>query len=169
MDGLFDDLATAKRTMRAEMRVVRRSLPDRAERSARMWTVVRDLPAVRSATTVFVYASLPDEPDTAGLIEWCTAAGKQVLVPEATPGAPVPADLASVDVAIVPGTAFTATGDRLGQGGGWYDRVLTRLRPDALTIGVCFAPQLVGALPLEPHDVALDLVVTDDGVAVPAT
>ena len=64
---------------------------------------------------------------------------------------------------IVPGTAFTPDGHRLGQGGGWYDRFLPRLRPDCLKVGVGFAPQLVDHLPVEPHDVTLDLVVTDDG------
>ena len=52
---------------------------------------------------------------------------------------------------------------RLGQGGGWYDRFLRTLRPDCVTIGVAFAPQIVDVLPVEPHDVQLDMVVTDAG------
>jgi 5-formyltetrahydrofolate cyclo-ligase len=84
-----------------------------------------------------------------------------VVLPEDDP----PPDPGAVEVVIVPGTAFTAAGDRLGQGGGWYDRFLPRLRVGATTIGVCFAPQLVAELPVESHDVQLDLVITDDGIA----
>jgi 5-formyltetrahydrofolate cyclo-ligase len=80
-----------------------------------------------------------------------------VHLPEDEP----PPDPRSIDVVIVPGTAFTAAGDRLGQGGGWYDRFLARVRPDCVTIGVGFAPQLVSELPVEDHDIRLDLVVTD--------
>ena len=66
---------------------------------------------------------------------------------------PSPGGIASV--------AFTAGGDRLGQGGGWYDRFLPHVRSNCTTIGVCFEPQLVDMLPLEPHDVRLDHVVSD--------
>jgi 5-formyltetrahydrofolate cyclo-ligase len=63
-------------------------------------------------------------------------------------------------VVIVPGVAFTRDGDRLGQGGGWYDRFLAGVRPDCTVIGVCFDEQLVDQLPTEPHDVSLACVVT---------
>ena len=70
-------------------------------------------------------------------------------------------DPASLDVVVVPGLAFTADGRRLGQGGGHYDRFLPRLRPECRTVGAAFAEQVVDDLPTEPHDVRLDLVVTD--------
>lgn len=71
------------------------------------------------------------------------------------------------DVIVVPGTAFTPDGRRVGQGGGWYDRFLPGRRHDAMTIGICFAPQLLDDLPTEAHDVVLDIVVTDDGIHPP--
>jgi 5-formyltetrahydrofolate cyclo-ligase len=70
-------------------------------------------------------------------------------------------DPATLDVVVVPGLAFTPDGHRLGQGGGHYDRFLTRVRPGCLTIGVCFREQLVAELPVEAHDVPLTAVVTD--------
>ena len=70
-------------------------------------------------------------------------------------------DPALLDVGVVPGLAFTVDGRRLGQGGGHYDRFLVRLRDGCVTVGAAFAEQLVGDLPTEPHDVRLDLVVTD--------
>lgn len=139
------------------MRAIRKSLPDQPERSTRIWAKVERLPVVESAATVMVFSSVPGEPDTAPFVAWCAERGKTVVLPEDDP----PPDPQSVDVVIVPGTAFTPGGDRLGQGGGWYDRFLSRVRPGCVTIGVGFAPQLVEALPVEPHDVRLDLVVTD--------
>jgi 5-formyltetrahydrofolate cyclo-ligase len=155
----------AKRTMRVAMRAVRRGVADQGERSERLCRHLTELGQVRRARTVMAYHPLPGEPDLDALVAWCRAEGKVVVVPEPAPGAPLPAEPATVDVVLVPGVAFTATGLRLGQGGGWYDRFLTRLRDDAVAVGVCFEPQLVADLPTEEHDVVLDLVVTDAGVA----
>ena len=66
-----------------------------------------------------------------------------------------------LDVVVVPGLAFTARGDRLGQGGGHFDRFLPRLRGDCLRIGVAFHEQLVDELPTDGHDIAVDVVITD--------
>jgi 5-formyltetrahydrofolate cyclo-ligase len=109
------------------------------------------------------FDSIPGEPVTAPFIAWCRARGKVVHLPEDDP-APDPR---TIDVVIVPGTAFTHAGGRLGQGGGWYDRFLAMVRPDCVTIGVAFAPQIVDELPLEPHDVAVDVVVTDGDAGDP--
>jgi 5-formyltetrahydrofolate cyclo-ligase len=74
---------------------------------------------------------------------------------------PGDADPATLDVAVVPGLGFALDGRRLGQGGGHFDRFLPRLRPACLTIGVCFAEQLLEDLPTERHDVRVHAVVTD--------
>ena len=140
----------AKRALRREMRALRKALPDQPQRSASV-VGARRAAAGRRATerVVMAFTSVPGEPDTVPFIAWCRERGKTVHVPEDDP-APDPA---TIDVVIVPGTAFTPDGHRLGQGGGWYDRFLPRLRPDCLTVGVGFAPQLVEQLPVEPHDV----------------
>ncbi|HXY45044.1 MAG TPA: 5-formyltetrahydrofolate cyclo-ligase, partial [Acidimicrobiales bacterium] len=65
---------------------------------------------------------------------------------------------------IVPGLAFDRGGGRLGYGGGYYDRFLRRLPVTATLVGIAFADQLVGAVPLAGGDVKVDLVVTDAGV-----
>ena len=113
------------------------------------------------------YASLPGEPDSEAFIEWCGSLGKHVVVPDSDPAAALPADPRSLDVVIVPGLAFTRRGDRLGQGGGWYDRLLAELPDDCTTIGVGFSIQLVDDLPVEPHDTRVDVVITEDGRANP--
>lgn len=58
---------------------------------------------------------------------------------------------------VVPGVAFTADGHRLGQGGGFYDRVLEKAGHRA--VGVGFSCQLVEHVPCEPHDRVLDALV----------
>jgi 5-formyltetrahydrofolate cyclo-ligase len=148
-----------KRRLRAEMRAVRRSVTDPERRSVLIWEFLDAMPAVRDATVVMVFTPIRGEPDPTGFIEGCRARGTTVLVPEDDP------DAASIDVVVVPGLAFTARGDRLGQGGGWYDRFLARIRPTTVTVGVGFREQLVGSLPIEPHDIVLDHVVTDAGPA----
>jgi 5-formyltetrahydrofolate cyclo-ligase len=150
--------AGEKATLRASMRAMRRALPDRDERSEDLWRQVIALPAMAVAETVLVFTTVPGEPDTGPLLVWCAATGRLAAVPEADVEPSWP------DVVIVPGLAFTAAGDRLGQGGGWYDRFLSAVRPDCVSIGVCFAEQVVAALPVEVHDVTVDHVVTDRGV-----
>jgi 5-formyltetrahydrofolate cyclo-ligase len=147
-----------KAALRARLRQVRRSVDDPGGCSARIWAVVQEFPEVRAAGTVMAFESIPGEPDTAAFIAWCREHGTTVILPEddPAPGAP--------DVVIVPGLAFTSAGQRLGQGGGWYDRFLASVRDDCVTIGVAFAPQIVDELPTEAHDVALDVIVTDAGV-----
>ena len=160
MDGSDAQLGAAKRQMRAEMRALRRALPDRPARSARIWANLQQLPQVAEAGVVMAFNSVPGEPETSALIEWCRGAGKSVVFPEDDPS-PNPQ---LIDVVIVPGTAFTADGCRLGQGGGWYDRFLPQLRVDCLTVGVCFDAQRVTAIPVEPHDVCVDLVATESEI-----
>lgn len=63
------------------------------------------------------------------------------------------------EVLFVPLLGFTADGARLGQGGGHYDRWLAEHRP-ALAVGLAWDAQACEALPIEPHDIALDAVVT---------
>lgn len=74
-----------------------------------------------------------------------------------------PLDESAVDIAIVPGRAFTKDGARLGRGNGGYDRWIAEQRkrnPKTVMIGVCFDCQVVQEIPMEAHDEAVDLVLT---------
>lgn len=64
----------------------------------------------------------------------------------------------TIDLAVIPGVAFDASGNRLGRGRGYYDRLLPHL--DCHTIGLCFPFQLIDAVPHEAHDKAVDAVVS---------
>lgn len=85
---------------------------------------------------------------------------------EPPPAAPVAAR-GDVDIVLVPALAVTPEGHRLGFGSGFYDATLPDVAPPALKIAVAFSFQLLGELFVEPHDVACDLVVTDDEILDP--
>lgn len=69
-----------------------------------------------------------------------------------------------IDVFLVPGLGFDATGGRLGNGAGHYDRALAGARSNAVTIGICPADHLIDLVPMDPHDVAVQLLATRSGV-----
>ncbi|HEY8595526.1 MAG TPA: 5-formyltetrahydrofolate cyclo-ligase [Devosiaceae bacterium] len=68
------------------------------------------------------------------------------------------------DLVVMPLLGFDRAGTRLGYGGGYYDRTLARLKKRPLLVGYAFAAQQLGHIPREPHDIPLDLVVTEAGV-----
>jgi 5-formyltetrahydrofolate cyclo-ligase len=163
LTALPPSAAAEKVPLRTSMRRLRRELADRDERSVRLWRHVASLSAVAGARRILVFSTIVGEPEVGPFLEWCHDRGIETAVPEDAVGAEWP------DVVIVPGLAFTADGARLGQGGGWYDRFLADRDPNrCVTVGVCFAGQLVASLPTEPHDVKVDHVVTDAGVATGA-
>jgi 5-formyltetrahydrofolate cyclo-ligase len=138
------------------------------------------------AQAVLVYAALPGEPDIWPLVEAALAAGKTVALPRfdaaanrygagrirnfnsdlqtgrfgirepAGHCAAVP--LNRLDLALVPGVAFDLHGRRLGRGKGFYDQLLALVR--GTTCGVAFDEQIVAELPVEPHDVQLNCILT---------
>lgn len=166
------------------------SVEERARLSAQIIARLRQHPCWSAARTVLLYHSLPDEVNTHELIRQSLVEGKRVLLPvvvgddlelrELTPfpceptsslrdGAfhileptgPLFTDYTSIDLAVIPGVAFTPDGRRLGRGRGYYDRLLTRLTPHTShTFGLAFPFQLLEDLPTEPHDIKLDEIIT---------
>ena len=72
-----------------------------------------------------------------------------------------PIKIKEVDVFLVPGVAFTASGKRLGRGGGYYDKLLSKY-PDTLKIGITFNERIMQDLPTESHDISMNYVFTND-------
>lgn len=73
-------------------------------------------------------------------------------------------DVASIDVVLVPGLVFDSAMRRIGRGGGYYDRLLSSIGPNTITIGVGASGVFVERdIPSDNHDVRLDAVVTEDG------
>lgn len=171
-----------KSELRAAMRAQLRTLMADTERRRALSRAVAERvvhhPLWLSARCVLLFASLPDEVDTAPLLEAARAAGKQVLLPrvvgddlelcvyspehlqrgafgiwEPSAEAQVVTDYTRVDLALVPGLAFTPDGRRLGRGRGYYDRLLPHL--SAPKYGVGYPCQVVPDLPTEAWDVRL--------------
>lgn len=66
-----------------------------------------------------------------------------------------------LDLVMVPGTAFDPRGGRMGQGKGYYDRLLSRARLNAPLVALAFDCQLFNEIPVAPHDVFMDVVLTE--------
>ncbi len=79
---------------------------------------------------------------------------------------PVPAKTSKaeariLDLLFIPGLGFDSRGGRLGRGGGYFDRFLKKVPARAIKMGVAFREQLLSRVPAGPHDVRMDLVITD--------
>jgi 5-formyltetrahydrofolate cyclo-ligase len=69
-----------------------------------------------------------------------------------------------LDAVIVPGVAFDQYGGRLGNGAGYYDRLLQCVRPDTVLAGVCYQSQIVSSVPMQSHDVFMNFVITEQTI-----
>lgn len=147
------------------------------------------LQAVAGMGAVAAYVSVGYEPCTRLLLEELRSQGVRVLLPvlgprlsrswryfagsddlaERAPGRPPepsgqplpPEEIGQVEAVLVPALAVDLAGRRLGQGGGWYDRVLPLRRPQAPVFALVYGDELVTRpLPAEPHDVPVDAVIT---------
>ena len=152
---------------------------------------ILELPEIAGAERILTCLSFGVEVDTWGLVDRLLALGKELYVPRADPRDralhvhPYPCPLRTVsfglqqpprgtpevaaeaidetlDAVLVLGLGFDRRGYRLGYGSGYFDRFLAG-RPFP-AIGLAFAEQLVDELPVEPHDIAMAVVVTDTEV-----
>lgn len=181
-------LRARKSAVRLEMRERLARLDDRAARSAQLCTALAAHPAWKHATMVGMFAPLKEEPNIELLR--ARAIGKALCYPViqgdtlhfiavTDSGTLVrgirgvrqppfdPEQVISIEqlgLILVPGAAFSPSGQRLGRGGGFYDRLLATPELRALKMGVCFDCQLFSELPREPHDQEVDCVVTESGV-----
>ena len=68
------------------------------------------------------------------------------------------------DLILVPGLAFDMSGNRLGRGAGYFDRILVKL--ECFRLGICFSKQVVPSVPVDSHDEAVDGILTEEGVSL---
>ncbi|WP_230202950.1 5-formyltetrahydrofolate cyclo-ligase [Parafrankia discariae] len=172
----------AKSELRRRLLALRRAgvLPDPAVLTERLLT----LPEVTAATCVAAYVGMADEPDTAEILTRLRARGVRVLLPvvradldldfrefvgtlipgamgtrEPPPSTPL-VEIAKADIVIVPALAADERGNRLGRGGGSYDRALTRTTPGAPVIALLNDREVLGDVPAKPHDRPVTIIVT---------
>ena len=149
-----------KRLIRTEMKRLRAAVsPDeRAEKSHELCRRLLDL--LGDAGVVCVYRALKTELDLSEFERECIARGLEVVVPERSADGYVVDRCNEVDFWVCPGLAFTQRGERLGFGGGWYDRFLAAAKPGARAYGAAYSFQMKNFLPQGPWDRRLDAVVT---------
>ncbi len=78
-------------------------------------------------------------------------------------------EIGDVDLVLVPGLAFDPNGNRLGRGKGYYDRLLSQSSSRTALVALAFEEQILERLPVEPHDVKMDYIVTENRVIRPSS
>jgi len=183
----------SKGRLRAELRGRLASLDPAAVhvRSIAAARLLTELPAFRRAEAIMIYLPLAGEIDVTPIALRAWQHAKTVTVPLVSyeqkhmipvrlrsldepmnadlhgvrspqTGQPFPIEM--IDLVIVPGLGFDRAGHRLGRGSGFYDRFLAQGDFRGSTIGIAFEEQIVPAVPAQPHDILMDLVVTDERV-----
>jgi 5-formyltetrahydrofolate cyclo-ligase len=180
-------LARQKAALRTRMKAVRAAIgPDqRGQAAARATERLFEVAGFSAARTVLLFSSFGSEIPTVAIAKRLLDDDRKVLFPfldggqlgaawvrdaeslatttygPLEPSGRVAVDPGEIDVAVVPGLAFDRLGNRVGFGGGHYDRYLRRLPQPAIRIGLAFHVQLMDAVPHGPRDQPVDMVVTD--------
>ncbi|PIP71043.1 MAG: 5-formyltetrahydrofolate cyclo-ligase [Nitrospirae bacterium CG22_combo_CG10-13_8_21_14_all_44_11] len=183
-----------KKTLRQETLLKRDAIPEniKQEKDAAIRQRLIGLPEFTKAKTILFYASFRSEADTMELIKTALSEGKRVALPKVDKkdrrlllyeiedirelaqgymGILEPSaskerltGLDDMDLIIIPGAAFDASGNRLGYGAGFYDRLLTGMKKIIPVIAPAYEEQIVEKIPSEPHDVKVSKIVTDKRV-----
>ena len=168
------------------MRELKRAVTpeEKLRRSETVMRGVEALPEFQRARVVLLYWSMADEVQTHAFVErWykektlllpcvdgddlrlrqytgpeCMVAGEQFGIGE--PTGEEYTDLDAVELIVVPGVAFDRQNNRMGRGRGFYDRLL-KSTPNAVKVGVAYDFQILDSIPVEPHDVKMDRVITE--------
>lgn len=164
-----------------------------AEKSKAIATRLFSLPAFKRAEVVMFFLSYGSEVNTIGMAKEAMSNGKQVVAPLTVPkrrelipsllknfdsdlapglrGIPEPrldrlrpVDPKEIDLLVVPGVAFDEKGNRMGYGGGYYDRFFERLRPGVPLVAICFELQVIDEVPVAEWDQPVDFIITEDRV-----
>ena len=183
----------AKTAMRDQLMTTRnrRSLLDRSEAAREIALRLTAAPEVRRAATVAAYVAVGSEPGTASLLSALVASGKRILLPVVQPdldldwaayagdqdlaparygllepvGALLGAEaVATADVVLLPGLAVSERGDRLGRGGGRYDRALSRVPVGTFTCVLLYDDEVGVDVPVEPHDQPVTAAASPAGI-----
>lgn len=166
---------------------------ERESKSRAIGKRLMELPEYRDAGSVLFYVEFRSEVITRPMIDEALADGKRVLVPkvekdghhlrlfhlsdpdsELVPGymgIPEPDHTRlpeygpqDVDLVVLPGVGFDSACGRLGYGGGYYDRLIEKLKPGTPLVALSFEAQVADKVPSESHDKPMDKVVTEERV-----
>ena len=181
-----------KRALRGAVLAKREALSSAVVRAwgERIQRLVLTLPVYRSARTIALYSPLGNEVPTSEIRRDALAARRRLYYPKVTEGSPgvfrvrseadlVPGRYGILEpsgnqrlphgdgeglAVFVPGVAFDCNGNRLGRGGGWYDRWLGGLDARVPRIALAYEFQLLEGVPVEPGDLPVHAIVTEERV-----
>lgn len=172
----------------------RNSEPDKDTRSLEICERLAALPEFQSSKTIQFYVDVRSEVRTRDFLPRALEMGKRVIVPycvdehlelfflesmdeleTGTFGILEPRkqlrgrpekqfSVEDVDLIMVPGVVFDRRGGRMGHGRGFYDKLLAQARPDTCLIALAFECQLIDEVPMEPHDIYVNKVLTEKAV-----
>lgn len=173
-----------KTELRAHIRSLKRAMTEEeiVAKSNRLTELFLQTEAYRNAKTIYGYLPYNQEVRTIGILQQAFSDGKRVAVPkcygdemrfiyledltQVAPGySRIPEPIADEPVAhdptalvLMPGLAFTQQGQRIGYGGGFYDKYLSA-EPGHPTVALCYDFQMQEQLPTEEFDIPVDLVL----------
>ena len=179
-----------KQQLRSAVRAkIRKLSPEiRAKNSERICCQLLSLPEYQSAHTLLAFSGTAHEIDTAFFLQTALLQGKRLCLPRCIengglalcqitsfddlqrgaygilePNSNCPILCAQqIEFAVIPCLSFDSSGNRLGQGGGYYDRLLPQLA--CPTVLVCQQELLLPCIPAEKHDVRCTLYLTEQGL-----
>jgi 5,10-methenyltetrahydrofolate synthetase len=179
-----------KKTLRRQLQAERQSLVDRHQRAAQLQEVLRVWLATRGDRAIGAYWPIKGEFDALpALFRWSEFDERRRIglpvvhretkqlrfhvwypgceMEEDAYGIPKPRETPAFEptLLLVPCVGYGPGGIRLGYGGGFYDRTLASLQPRPFTVGLAYSHGFVPWLTGEPHDVPLDAILNEDGVA----
>ena len=184
MPGVQQDKAVLRKQLLAARSAL--NADERREAGRLIRDSLLDLPELQMAGTVAAYYSVGAEPDSRGLVyalwkrgtyvllpllrpdgdlDWASYEGPDSLVPGPRglrePGEPPRGTeaVARADLVLAPALAVDHAGNRLGRGGGSYDRALARVGPLIPVIALLYDAELLGHVPAAPHDTPVRAVV----------
>jgi len=189
-----------KQSLRLSLKQARTAIPieKREIAEAQLLAHLKQLPFFNSSSWFGIYVSLPDEFPTKQIIQELSRLGKKIACPSIistkhctmefkqlkgalkaqafgimAPEKTNPSiSIQTLDVILLPLVGFDLTGNRLGMGGGYYDRLLAtdhnniRLNEKPILIGIGFEAQYCAEIPNEPWDIKLDAVITESKATI---
>lgn len=183
-EALRKDILIKRRAMKLE---------DVAKYSDEIVSKLKSLEVFKEINNIMIYLSFKNEVNTYNLMDYCLGNGKSVIAPfcikeerKMIPseikdpnrelvltsiGYKEPdikylreVDTKDIDLVIVPGVAFDQYGNRIGFGGGYYDRFLKKLKDTTMTIAICYDYQIVDRVPVNEFDIPVKMILTEKRV-----
>ncbi len=187
-------MSDEKRLLREVVLAKREALgeEERHAKSQKIQSIVSQIREFQDASTIMLFLNFRDEVETTELAQMVLDQGKRLILPrcgsqyilipaiikdleeDIEPGmwgirepkkeGLTEVDPQEIDCIIVPGAAFDHEGNRLGYGGGFYDRFFERVRPNTPLIAIAFHCQIVDKVPVGEFDKKVHMLVTEQGI-----